>query len=135
MPKQFKPNQEQIEARRTARSLYDSGMYLVGEWVKRIPKLTLYKWQGWEKTDGFLDWWSELLPEHGGITLTDLKALEFEANRCLMAAMQEGDMAATKIVIQMVSHAKEAKAIEDKSLDEWFHSSEADDNGWTKEWN
>ena len=135
MPRKFTPTKEQVEARRTARSLYDNGLYLVGEWVKRIPKLTLYKWTSWEKTEGFLNWWSELLPEHGGITLTDLKALEFEANRSLMAAMMEGDMSATKIVIQMVSNAKDAKQIEDKSLEEWFTSSDAENNGWTKEWN
>jgi len=135
MPRKFNPTKEQTETRRSARSLYDNGLYLVGEWVKRIPKLTLFKWQNWEKTSGFLDWWTELLPEHGGITLSDLRALEFEANRSLMVAMIEGDMAATKIVIQMVSNVKESKEIADKSLDEWFASSDTESNGWTKEWN
>jgi hypothetical protein len=135
MPRKFNPTKEQIEARRSARSLYDNGLYLVGEWVKRIPKLTLFKWNNWEKTSGFLDWWTELLPEHGGITFSDLRALEFEANRSLMVAMIEGDMAATKIVIQMVSNVKESKEIADRSLDEWFTSSDTENNGWTKEWN
>jgi hypothetical protein len=27
--------------RRSARALYDSGLCLVGEWVKRIPELTI----------------------------------------------------------------------------------------------
>jgi hypothetical protein len=84
--------------------------------------------------DGFLDWWSELLPEHGGITLSDLRALEFEANRTLMRALMEGDMVATKIVIQMVGNAKESQQISDKSLDEWY-STPDDVNGWTEEWN
>jgi hypothetical protein len=57
--KKFKPTEDQVNIRRTARSLYDSGLYLVGEWVARIPKLTLSKWRRWEDMDGFLDWWSE----------------------------------------------------------------------------
>tara|TARA_R110000737_G_scaffold267690_1_gene275242 strand:- start:315 stop:722 length:408 start_codon:yes stop_codon:yes gene_type:complete len=135
MAEKFKPTQEQADTRRSARSLYDNGMYLVGEWVKRIPKLTLFKWQSWERTDGFFDWWAELLPEHGGVTLSDLRALEFEANRSLMTAMMEGDLGATKIVIQMVSNVKESKEIADKSLDDWFAASDTEKNGWTKEWN
>ena len=130
----FKPTEEQVKVRRTARSLYDSGRYLVGEWVSRIPSLTLTKWRSWEEVKGFLDWWSELLPEHGGITLSDLKALEFEANRSLIRAMMEGDLAATKIVIQMVSNAKESQQIADKSLDEWYTTPD-DVNGWTEDWN
>lgn len=130
----FKPTEEQVKVRRTARSLYDSGCYLVGEWVSRIPCLTLSKWRSWEEVKGFLDWWSELLPEHGGITLSDLRALEFEANRSLIRAMMEGDLAATKIVIQMVSNAKESQQIADKSLDEWYTTPD-DVNGWTEDWN
>ena len=134
MKKQFHPSEEQVQIRRSARGLYDNGSYLVGEWVARIPTLTLFKWRGWEQTDGFLDWWSELLPEHGGITLSDLKALEFEANRSLMRALMDGDMAATKIVISMVSQARDAQQISDNSLEDWFDSSR-EQNGWTRDWN
>ena len=94
----FKPTEEQVKIRRSARAMYDSGVYLVGEWVARIPTLTLSKWRSWEGKAGFMDWWSELLPEHGGITLSDLRALEFEANKSLMRALMEGDMAAPPIV-------------------------------------
>ena len=81
-----------------------------------------------------MEWWIEVFPEHNGITITDLRALEFEANRSLMRAVLEGDMVATKIVIGMVNSAKEAQNIGDKSMDEWFNPPSAD-NGWEKEWN
>ena len=132
--KKFCPSEEQVQIRRSARGLYNNGMYLGGEWVARIPTLTLSKWRNWENTKGFMDWWSELLPEHGGVTLSDLKALEFEANKSLMRAMMEGDLAATKIVISMVSQAREAEKITDNGMEEWFDSS-TEQNGWTQEWN
>ena len=130
----FCASEEQVEIRRKARGLYDSGICLIGEWCRKIPSLTVQKWRLWEHTDGFMDWWTELFPEHGGVTISDLRALEFEANRSLMRGLLEGDMAATKMVIQMVSNAKEAQSIGDKSLDEWF-TSPAESNGWTQEWN
>ena len=68
------------------------------------------------------------------MTLLDLKALEFEANRAILNALHEGDMQAAKLVIGMVATAKEAKSINDKSMDEWFAPPE-DVGGWEKEWN
>lgn len=130
----FSATKRQQCIRRSARALYDSGLCLVGEWVKRIPELTLAKWLEWEKQPGFMEWWVELFPEHNGITITDLKALEFEASRSLMNALLAGDMKATQMVIQMVSSAREAKGINDKGMDEWFDPP-ASDNGWEKEWN
>ena len=130
----FCASEEQVEIRRKARGLYDSGICLIGEWCRKIPALTVQKWKLWERTDGFMDWWTELFPEHGGVTISDLRALEFEANRSLMRGLLEGDMAATKMVIQMVSNAKDAQNISDKSMDEWFSSPE-ENNGWTQEWN
>lgn len=129
----FIATKEQEQVRKSARALYDSGMCMVGDWVRRIPILTMKKWGVWEKTSGFMEWWIELFPEHAGITVTDLRALEFEAARALMKAVTEGDLHATKVVIGMVSTAKEAHGIGDKSMDEWF--SPPDDNGWEKEWN
>ena len=130
----FEANKEQVQVRRSARSLYDSGYCLVGDCVKRIPCLTIKKWGIWEKTEGFIEWWIELFPEHNGVTLIDLKALEFEANRAILNALHEGDMQAAKLVIAMVSTAKEAKSINDKSMDEWFEPP-GDGGGWEKEWN
>jgi hypothetical protein len=129
----FIATKEQEQVRKSARSLYDSGMCMVGDWVRRIPSLTMKKWGIWEKTEGFMEWWIELFPEHAGVTVTDLRALEFEAARALMKAVTEGDLQATKVVIGMVSTAKEAQGIGDKSMDEWF--SPPEDNGWEKEWN
>ena len=130
----FKATKQQYAIRRSARALYDSGLCLVGEWVKRIPELTLQKWLDWEKSSGFMEWWVELFPEHHGITVTDLKALEFEASRSLMNALLAGDMKATQMVIQMVNSAREARSINDKGMDEWFNPS-SEENGWEKEWN
>jgi len=130
----FQSTKEQQKIRRSARALYDSGLCLVAEWVKRIPEFTLKKWTVWERSDGFMEWWIEVFPEHNGITITDLRALEFEANRSLMRAVMEGDMAATKIVIGMVNSAKEAQSIGDKSMDEWFNPP-SEKNGWEREWN
>ena len=130
---EFVATKDQEKVRKSARALYDSGMCLVGDWVRRIPCLTMKKWGVWEKTSGFMEWWIEMFPEHAGITVTDLRALEFEAARALMKAVTEGDLHATKVVIGMVSTAKEAQGIGDRSMDDWF--SPPDTNGWEKEWN
>ena len=130
----FQATKEQNKIRSSARALYDSGFCLVGEWVKRIPNFTMQKWQSWEKTSGFMEWWIELFPEHNGVTLSDLRALEFEAGRALLKALSEGDMSATKIVIQMVKSAKDAQQIGDKSMDEWFDPP-SKENGWDASWN
>lgn len=126
----FEPTKEQESIRRQARGLYDSGMCLVGEWCRQIPKLTMTKWKIWEQDEYFVNWWTELFPEHSGITLADLKALEFEANRTLMRGLLEGDIQATKIVIQMVNSAKDSRVIADKSMDEWFNAPQQTMNGW-----
>ena len=60
----FCASEEQVEIRRKARGLYDSGICLIGEWCRKIPALTVQKWKLWERTDGFMDWWTELFPEH-----------------------------------------------------------------------
>ena len=130
----FIATKEQEKIRTSARALYDSGYCLVGEWVKRIPQFTIQKWNIWEKTEGFMEWWIEVFPEHNGITLTDLKALEFEAGRALMRALTEGDMSATKVVLQMLSSAKDAQQIGDRSMEEWFNPP-VKTNGWDEEWN
>jgi len=130
----FIATKEQEKIRTSARALYDSGYCLVGEWVKRIPQFTIQKWNVWEKTEGFMEWWIEVFPEHNGITLTDLKALEFEAGRALMRALTEGDMSATKVVLQMLSSAKDAQQIGDRSMEEWFNPP-VKTNGWDEEWN
>ena len=129
----FEATREQSDIRSSARALYDNGMCMVGDWVRRIPSLTMRKWAVWERTEGFMEWWIELFPEHAGITVTDLRALEFEAAKALMKAVTEGDLQATKIVIGMVSSAKEAQQIGDRSMDEWF--AEPDGGGWEQEWN
>jgi|TARA_E500000318_G_scaffold76845_1_gene71566 hypothetical protein len=130
----FEASKKQQNIRKSARALYDSGHCLVGEWVKRIPNFTMQDWHNWEKTSGFMEWWVEVFPEHNGVQIADLRALEYEAGKALLTALYEGDMAATKIVLQMINSAKEAKAIGDKSMEEWFDASTAK-NGWEVEWN
>ncbi len=131
---EFIATKEQEMIRSSARALYDSGYCLVGEWVKRIPSFTMQNWSVWERTAGFMEWWIEVFPEHNGVTLSDLKALEFEAGRALLQALHEGDMSATKIVLQMVKSAKDAQQIGDKSMDEWFDPPTVS-NGWEIECN
>jgi len=130
----YKATREQEKIRAAARALYDSGYCLVGEWVKRIPSFTIKKWTSWERLDGFMEWWIEVFPEHNGVTISDLRALEFEAGRTLLRALQEGDMAATKVVLQMVNSMREAQTIADKGMDEWFNPP-VEENGWDAEWN
>jgi len=125
----FDPSEEQIETRRIARSLYDDGYFLVSDWCRRIPELTLGKWRDWEATEGFMDWWIELLPEQGGITLSDLKTLETEAMRCLLRGLREGDMGATRAVFQLLEKSNNTKEIADPEMDDWF-SGGGQENGW-----
>jgi hypothetical protein len=105
-----------IEVRRSARHLYDQGLRLVGEWCSKIPNLTPKVWKGWEKTSGFMDWWTELFPEHSNVTLSDLQALEFEANRTLMNALGEGDLQAVGMVIKMMGLRTASAATDDSEL-------------------
>jgi len=128
----FKPTSIQAETRQLARSLYDQGYRLIGEWCRRIPYLTPKIWSEWELTDGFQDWWTELFPEHAGTTITDLRALEFEANRALMSGLIDGDLSAAKLVVQMVQNAN-LKQSRDSTLEEWFSEGSEDENGWMPE--
>jgi len=109
-----------IEVRRAARSLYDQGLRLIGEWCSKIPSLTPSLWHSWEKTSGFLDWWTEMFPEHSNVTLSDLKALEFEANRTLMNALAEGDLQAVGMVVKMMGLRSASNATEDSQMTQWF---------------
>ena len=128
----FEPTSIQAETRQLARSLYDQGYRLIGEWCRRIPHLTPKIWSEWELTDGFQDWWTELFPEHAGTTITDLRALEFEANRALMSGLIDGDLSAAKLVVQMVQNAN-LKQSRDSTLEEWFSEGSEDENGWMPE--
>jgi len=127
----FQPSQEMIQVRRSARKLYDEGLKLVGEWCKKIPSLTPGTWRKWEAQGGFLDWWSELFPEHGGVTICDLQALEYEANRALMNALTEGDLQAVNMVIKMMGMRQAANTVDETGLDDWFKA-EAD-GSWIPE--
>jgi|TARA_R100000655_G_scaffold22701_1_gene45827 hypothetical protein len=128
----YQPSDIQIETRQVARSLYDQGYRLVGEWCRRIPQLTPKLWGAWEREDGFQDWWSELFPEHAGTTISDLRALEFEANRALMMGLADGDLGAAKLVVQMVQNAQ-LNQHADSTLEEWFSEGSEEDNGWMPE--
>lgn len=129
----FRPTEEQERVRSKVRRMYNQGQRLVGEWCGKIPELTMRKWGKWERSVGFLDWWSDLFPEHGLVTIADLRALEFEANKALMANLAEGDMQAVSMVLKMVSLAsnRSDQAAED-SLDEWFIV-DPGNNGWIDE--
>ena len=128
----FKATPEQKETRQVARSLYDQGYRLVGEWCRRIPHLTMKEWGRWESQEGFNDWWQELFPEHSGTTVHDLRAMEFEANRAIMMGLVDGDLGAAKLVVQMVQNAS-LKQMHDSALDEWFSEGIEEDNGWMPE--
>ena len=116
----FRPTKEMSEVRRAARSLYDQGLRLVGEWCSKIPSLTPSVWRSWEKTTGFMDWWTELFPEHSNVTLSDLQALEFEANRTLMNKLSEGDLQAVGMVIKMMGLRTASNVSDDTELNQWF---------------
>lgn len=116
----FRPTQEMIEVRRSARRLYDEGLRLVGEWCGKIPSLTPRLWHAWERVSGFMDWWTELFPEHSTVTLSDLHALEFEANRTLMRALADGDLQAVGMVIKMQGLRTASAATDDTELEQWF---------------
>ena len=118
----FMPTQEQEDVRTRARMLYDNGYRLVGQWVNRIPFFTVGKFRSWVVIDGFWGWWTELFPEHLGVTSEDVKALEFEAMNTLMRAICDGDVAAVNMVLKLV-HAKsllQKQESVDEGFDDWF---------------
>ena len=129
----YRPTEEQERIRSKVRRLYNQGNRLVGEWCASIPELTMRKWSKWERTAGFLDWWTDLFPEHAQVTLSDLRALEFEAMKALMSNLSEGDMAAVNMVMKMVSLASvRAEQTAENSLDDWFVV-DPGNNGWIDE--
>ena len=125
----FQPTAEMREIRGQARRLYDQGYRMVGEWCQKLPNLTMRLWSSWEKTAGFLDWQTDLFPEHSNCTVADLRSLEFEANKALMNALTNGDLQAVNLVIKMSGLRDANKATEDTSMNEWFEP-EAD-GGWS----
>jgi hypothetical protein len=127
----FSPSERQETIRRQARGLYDQGFRLVGEWCRKIPELTPSTWHAWERTSGFMEWWVEMFPEHSGTTVSDLRALEFEANRAIMLALADGDLSAAQLVIKMSQAAAVATDTKDATLDDWFVIDA--ENGWTAE--
>ena len=127
----FQPTKKQQEIRHRARQLYDDGYRLVGEWCRKIPDLTMNEWNQWERTEGFRSWWSDMFPEHAGVSLSDLRALEFEANRALMEALADGDLSAAQMVIRMVQAAAVTQEVASMSAEEWFAVEQK--NGWLAE--
>ena len=125
---EFEPTEEQIDIRSQVRRLYDQGIKLVGQWCHRIPPLTMGKWKRWMSADGFMAWWVEMFPEHGSITIFDIRALEYESTQTLMAQISQGDMQAVQMTMKMVEMARErTEASSDQSLDKWF---ESEDSQW-----
>ena len=61
-----------------------------------------------------------MFPEHSNVTLSDLKALEFEANRTLMNALAEGDLQAVGMVVKMMGLRSASNATEDSQMTQWF---------------
>jgi len=127
----FQPTKKQQEIRHRARQLYDDGYRLVGEWCRKIPDLTMNEWNQWERTEGFRSWWSDMFPEHAGVSVSDLRALEFEANRALMEALADGDLSAAQMVIRMVQAAAVTQEVASMSAEEWFAVEQK--NGWLAE--
>ena len=125
----FNPTPEMRQIRGDARRLYDQGYRRVGEWCQKLPNLTMRIWNSWERMNGFLDWWSDLFPEHANCTVADLRSLEFEANKALMAAIANGDLQAVNLVIKMMGLRDANKATEDTSMSEWFEPGA--DGGWS----
>tara|TARA_R110002020_G_scaffold57022_4_gene157210 strand:+ start:702 stop:974 length:273 start_codon:yes stop_codon:yes gene_type:complete len=86
------------------------------------------KWKRWMSVDGFMDWWVEMFPEHGSITIFDIRALEYESTQTLMAQISEGDMQAVQMAMKMVEMSRERTEVSsDQSLDKWF---ESEDSQW-----
>tara|TARA_S200002703_G_scaffold154445_2_gene157240 strand:- start:5770 stop:6156 length:387 start_codon:yes stop_codon:yes gene_type:complete len=124
---EYEATAEQIDIRSQARRLYDQGTKLVGQWCHRIPNLTIKKWNTWSQTEGFLDWWRDLFPEHANITAVDILALEYESTQALMEKISEGDMQAVQIAMKIVEMAKDrADVTTDQSIEKWFDSEDSE---------
>ena len=101
---------------------------LIGEIVKRIPELTIRKWKLWEGDKGFLDWWSDLFPEHSQLSVCDLRAMEYQASQALLSALSRGDVSAVGMVIKLMSLAQAKEATEDAAIEDWYNSTS--DENW-----
>lgn len=129
----FLPDKRMEEFRKLARNQYDSGNLMVAGWCKASTSamkrgVSITEWRQWEALDGFQDWWSELFPEFGGITIADLRAAEHE----FWAGMVEGLVAreawAFGIYAKAASAQKAAEQHNQSQLEEWLEESPA--SGW-----
>lgn len=124
----FYPSDEQITVRTKSRRLFDQGYKLIGEIAKRIPELTMQKWRKWEGQTGFMDWWSDLFPEHSSLTVADLRALEYCASEALLAALANGEISAVGMVIKLKQLALAKETSGDSDAEDWY--SNASEENW-----
>ena len=80
---QFIADKRMEEFRKLARDQYDCGNKMVSKWCKASRQamkreVSITEWKGWERLDGFMDWWNEEFPEFGGVTIADLRCAEHE---------------------------------------------------------
>ena len=125
----FEPTDEQIQVRRLVRNMYNEGDCLVAQWVVSIPSFSLQKWNEWQNLEGFQAWWLELLPEQGGLTVTDLKTLEFEVGRSLLQLLKDDDPKAVTAVLSLINSSTTTQEIADNGVEDWYASS-SKGNGW-----
>ena len=124
----FHPSEEQLLVRAKARRLFDEGYRLIGELSKRIPELTMRKWRLWEGQSGFLDWWSDMFPEHSQLSLCDLRALEYSASQALLASLSRGEIGAVGLVIKLMSLAQAKEESRDTEAEDYYAS--VSDENW-----
>ncbi len=124
----FYPSDEQVQVRAKARRLFDQGYKLIGEIAKRIPELTMQKWRKWEGQTGFMDWWSDLFPEHSTLTVADLRALEYCASEALLTALANGEISAVGMVIKLKQLALAKETNGDSDAEDWY--SNASEENW-----
>ena len=86
------------------------------------------KWRLWEGQSGFLDWWSDMFPEHSQLSLCDLRALEYSASQALLASLSRGEIGAVGLVIKLMSLAQAKEESRDTEAEDYYAS--VSDENW-----
>lgn len=133
---QFIPDQRMLEFRLLARLQYDSGERLVSQWCQAsrgimLVPVNITEWKGWERIDGFVDWWSDEFPELGGVTLTDLRCAEHEFWSGVVEAMANREAWAFGIFAKAAAAQQVAEQHNSGELDDWLGATEG--GGWFSE--
>ena len=113
----FLPSPEMISFRALVLDLRAQGMWRVGQWVRRVPFMTMATWDSWWETEGFQAWWVEEHEQHTDITAADLLDIQTCAIEALRKGLKEGHASALQVWTKLETTRMRVNAQYNVSID------------------